>query len=126
MQQFGPLPAVANAPIDADLAAWLAADTREVLYVPFGTMIPGPIRFAEEILEGARLAGMRVLWACSTRPWSAPPASADAHWAPWVSQFAVLSDPRVAASVTHAAAARVREEFSCLDAARALQEYVAS
>jgi len=109
VQQFGPLPAMANAPIAPDLAAWLASDSREVLYVSFGTMVPGPIPFAKAILEGARRAGLRVLWACATCPWSEEPASEDAQWATWVSQSAVLAHAKVAAFVTHAGSGAVQE-----------------
>ena len=101
--------------LPADIDAWLAGQSRPVVYVSFGTMIWPEATMLRNLARGLRDADVVVLWA---QPHAQRACLAEENLPPerfyfedFAPQMALLASGRIACFVTHAGAGSVQESL---------------
>ena len=108
--QLGPLPISPIGTLPTELNDWLNdSSLPPVIYVGFGTMIKGKLKFAKHIISAIRKLGFRVLWTSQEKPWPDIETSPDIRWESWVPQTKILSHPKIELFITHAGSGAIQE-----------------
>lgn len=103
-------------PLRAEIDAWLAAQSRPVVYVSFGSMVWPEATLLRNLARGLRDSDVAVLWA---QPAAQRACLADENLPPerfyfedFAPQTALLASGRIACFVTHCGAGGVQESLS--------------